>query len=68
MNCLYLNKKLYNFRMRKYIRICEHFNEFNKIICQFTNIMPKLKEEYKALILLSSLHLLYEHLIKLYSM
>lgn len=43
--------------------IFEHLIEFSKIICQLTNIWSKFEKEDKALIMLSSLPLSYEHLI-----
>lgn len=62
-NRLYLKQKLYTLQMREGMSISEYLNEFNKIICQLTSIRLKFEEEDKALILLSSFSLSYEHLV-----
>src|SRR4051812_3314155 len=62
-NKLYMKKKLYCLRMAEGTSILQHLNAFNKIVSDLLALEVKLKEEDKALILLSSLPPSYDHLV-----
>ena len=54
-NCLHLKRRLYRFQLKKKISIGEHMNNYTKLLADLANIDEKIKDEDKALILLSSL-------------
>lgn len=60
---VFLKKRLYSLKMKKGSQLLEHLNEFNKIIMQLLSLEIKMEEEDEALLFLSSLLPLYEHLI-----
>ena len=61
-NKLYLKKQLYGVRMKEETTMLEHLN-FNKIISELLPVDVKIEKEDKALILLSSLSQLYDHIV-----
>ena len=60
-NKLFLKKQLYSLRMKEGTHIL-HLNAFNRILSDLLALEVKLKEEDKALLLLSSLPSSYDHL------
>ena len=60
-NKLFMNKQLYSLQMKEGTSIL-HLNALNKILCDLLALEVKLEEEYKALLLLSSLPSSYDHL------
>ena len=62
-NKLYLKKQLYRLRMKEGTAVLEHLKFFNKIISEFLTVDVKIDEEDEALILLSSLPELYDHIV-----
>ena len=61
-NKLYLKKQLYGLRMNEGTTVLKHLNFFKKIISELLAVDVKIDEEDKALILLSSLSQLYNHI------
>jgi len=61
-NKLFMKKQLYSFRMKKGTSILHHLNAFIRILSDLLPPKVKLKEEDKALLLLSSLPSSYDHL------
>ena len=59
---LLMKKQLYYLRMKKGMPILQHLNIFNRILSDLLALKVKLEEENKALLLLSSLPLSYDHL------
>ena len=62
-NKLYLKKQLYGLHMKEGITVLEHLNFFNKVISELLAVDIKIDEVDKALILLSSLLQLYDHIV-----
>ena len=62
-NKLYLKKQLYGLRMKEGTTALEHLNLFNKVISELLAVDVKIDEEDKALILLSSLPVSYDHIV-----
>ena len=58
---LCLKQQLYSFRMVEYKSIVEELTEFHKIIDDLENIEVKIDDEDKALLLLSSLPISFDH-------
>lgn len=59
-NCLYLKKKLYNFRMSEGTPIKQHLNEFNSLIIDLNNINIKIENKDQTLIVLYLLPSFYK--------
>ena len=57
-----MKKQLYNLRMNECTPILQHLNAFNRILSDLLILEIKVKEEDKALLLLSSLLSSYDHL------
>eukprot|EP00253_Pinus_taeda_P009961 PITA_09961 len=53
-NITYLERQLYNLRMKEVSKVAQHLNVFNRHICQLTNMEVKIEEEDKAISLLCS--------------
>ena len=53
-NQLHLKSRLYRFQLKK-ISICEHINNYTKLLANLANVNEAIKDKDKALILLSSL-------------
>ena len=62
-NKMYLKKQLYGLCMKEGTTVLEHLNFFNKAINELLTVDIKIDEEDKALILLSSLPLSYDHIV-----
>jgi len=60
---LYLKKQLYGLCMNERTTVLEHLKFFNKVISELLPVDVKIDEEEKALILLSSLALSYDHIV-----
>jgi len=54
-NRLYLIMRLYRFQLKNEISIGEHMNNYTKLLADLANVNEVIKDEDKALILLSSL-------------
>jgi len=54
-NCLHLKRRLYRFQLKNKISIGEKMNNYTKLLTNLTNMDEMIKDEDKALILLSSL-------------
>ncbi|GJV54301.1 hypothetical protein Tco_1450042 [Tanacetum coccineum] len=63
-NRLYLKKKLYTYYMSPGTKLGDHIDEFNKLILDLENIDIEIKDEEKALMLLTSFPSSYENFIK----
>ena len=61
-NKLFMKKQLYNLWMKEGTSILQHLNAFNRILSDLLSLEVKIKEEDKALMLLSSLPSSYGHL------
>jgi len=57
-----MKKQLYSLRMKEGTPILQNLNAFNRILSDLLALEVKLEEEEKALLLLSSLPLSYDHL------
>ena len=54
-NRLHLKRRLYHFKLKGEISISDHINNYTKLLADLTNLDVVIKDEDKALILLSSL-------------
>ena len=61
-NKLFMKKQLYSLKMKECTSILQHLNAFNRILSDLLALKDKLEEEEKALLLLSSFPLSYDHL------
>jgi len=61
VNRLYLNELFYSYKMSNENVINEQFDEFNNLILDLVNIDVKIIYEYQTLLLLCSLHKMYDH-------
>ena len=55
MNEFFLQKKLYNLRIKDGDLVTEHLNAFNTVVSQFSSVDIQISNEYKCIILLCSL-------------
>ena len=62
-NCLFLKQRLYTLRMQEGMPLCDHLDEFNKILMDLKNIDIKIDDEDQALILLCSLSEFFDNFI-----
>jgi len=60
-NWLYLKQRLYTLKMKEGMPICDHLDEFNRIILDLKNIDIEVDDEDQALILLCSLPDLFDN-------
>ena len=60
---VYLKQKLYRLKMQEGSDLVEHMNAFNQVVTDLARLSVKIDEEDKAILLLCSLPLSYEHLI-----
>ena len=63
MNKLFLQKKLYNLRMKAGDSVTEHLNAFNTVVSQLLSIDIKISDEDKCINLLCSLQDLWGSLV-----
>ena len=54
-NYLHLKRRLYRLQLNKGISIGEHMNNYTQLLTNLTNVDEVIKDEDKALIILSSL-------------
>ena len=54
-NCLHLKRRLYRYQLKGRFSISDHINNYTKLLTDLTNLEVVIEDEYKALILLSSL-------------
>jgi hypothetical protein len=62
-NRLYLKQRLYTIKMKEDIPLCDHLDEFNKILMDLKNIDVQVDDEDQALILLWSLLDLFDNFV-----
>ena len=62
-NRLFLKQRLYTLRMQEGMPLCDHLDEFNKILMDLKNIDIKIDDEDQALILLCSLPEFFDNFI-----
>lgn len=63
MNKIYLNKKLFSLKMSEVIKVIDHLNAFNTLICQLRGTDVKLNDQDKAITLMSSLIESWDHFV-----
>ena len=52
-NCLILKQELYSFRRKEGVDLQSYIGEFNKLLCELSNVGFKLDDEDKSIILLT---------------
>jgi hypothetical protein len=62
-NKIFLKKHLYNLRMKEGMKIIDHLNVFNSLICQLTSMEVKFEYEDKQVTLLCSFLESWNHLV-----
>ena len=62
-NIIFLKRYLYNLRMKEGTQIVDHLNVFNTLICQLSSMEVKYEDEDKAVTLLCSFPVSWDHLI-----
>jgi hypothetical protein len=62
-NRLYLKQRLYTLKMKEGMPLCDHLDDFNRIILDLKNIDVKVDDEDQALILLCSLPDLFDNFV-----
>jgi len=62
-NCLYLKQQLYTLKMKEGMPLCDHLDEFNKILMDLKNIDVQVDDEDQALILLYSIPDLFNNFV-----
>eukprot|EP01018_Ginkgo_biloba_P027656 Gb_41806 [translate_table: standard] len=62
-NRIYLKRQLYSLRMQEGMKITDHLNIFNTLICQLASMDVKIDGEDKAVTLLCSLPESWDHLV-----
>jgi len=60
---VYLKQKLYRLKMQEGSDFVEHMNAFNQVVTDLARLSVKIDDEDRAILLLCSLPLSYEHLI-----
>jgi hypothetical protein len=63
MNQIYLKRQLYSLKMKEGMKIADHLNVFNTLICQLNSMDVKLDDEDKAVTLLCSLPESWDHFV-----
>jgi hypothetical protein len=64
MNRLYLNQRfLYTLKMKEVMPLCDHLDDFNRIILDIKNIDIKVDDEDQALILVCSLSDIFDNFV-----
>ena len=59
---LILKQELYYFKRKERVDLQSHSGEFNELLCDLSNVVVKLENENKAIILLPSIKSTYKHL------
>ena len=62
-NKLHVRKQLYSLHMKKGLDLLEHLNIFNMLNTQLSSFGVNYEDEYKALHLLASLSIPFDHLV-----
>jgi len=62
-NWLYLKQWLYTLKMKECMPLCDHLDDFNRIILDLKNIDIKVDDEDQALILLYSLQDVFDNFV-----
>ena len=62
-NKLHVRKQLYSLHMKKSLDLLEHLNIFNMLNTQLSSFGVNYEDEYKALLLLASLPIPFDHLV-----
>ena len=62
-NRIYLERQLYNLRMKEGTKIKDHLNVLNTLVFQLSDMEVKMKEEDKAITLLCSLLKSWDHFV-----
>ena len=62
-NKLHVRKQLYSLHMKKGLDLLEHLNIFNMLNTQLSSFGVNYEDEYKALLLLASLPIPFDHLV-----
>jgi hypothetical protein len=62
-NRLYLKQRLYTLKMKEGMPLCDHLDNFNRIILDLKNIDIKVDDEDEALILLGSLSDVFDNFV-----
>jgi hypothetical protein len=62
-NRILLKRKLYSLQMKEGMKIVDHLNVFNTLICQLTSMEVKFEDEDKAVTLLCLFHESWDHLV-----
>jgi hypothetical protein len=62
-NRLYLKQRLYTLKMKEGMPLCDHLDDFNRIILNLKNIDIKVDDEDQALILLCSLPDVFDNFV-----
>jgi hypothetical protein len=58
-----LKRQLYILQMKEGMEIVDHFNVFNTLICQLTNMEVKFEDEDKEIMLLCSFPESWDHMV-----
>ena len=62
-NKLHVRKQLYSLHMKEGLDLLEHLNIFNMLNTQLSSFEVNYEDEYKALLLLASLPISFDHLV-----
>jgi hypothetical protein len=63
-NIIFLKRQLYSLWMKEGMKIVDHLNVFNTLICQLTSMKVKFEDEDKAVMLLCPFPESWDHLVK----
>ena len=61
-NRLMLKQELYSLKRKEGVDLQSHIGEFNKLLCDLSNVGVKLDDEDKSIILLTSVKFTHMHL------
>ena len=60
-----LKQEFYSFNRKYVVDLQSHVGEFNKFLCDLTNVGVKLDDEDKAIVLLTSIKSTYKHIFNI---